>query len=151
MSELRLDLSVAQRRAVSFTADGRKAFVSGASVSVAGELIKPERLILDTGSEVDLIAPEDQVQHLIDATWAPRKLKGVTGHEVRVRVGNGDLLLGPHTQAVELWAHRQCSEWVVGLPVLRSFFLLLAAHETQLPTGPCLVHPRSALPSLPHP
>lgn len=151
MSEIRLDLSASRRLSVSYTADRRKAFVVGAKISVGDLLIEPERLVLDTGSEVDLIVPPADLVDGVVRGWTSRTLGGLTGHRVRARVGKGELLLGPHTQAVELWVTKQASECIVGLPVLRSFFLFLVEQDAQLPTGPCLYHPRSALPCLPHP
>lgn len=100
-----------------------------------------ERLVLDTGCNVPLIAPLSEVRGLLDSTWTPRKkaLRAIGGQWIRATVGQATLVLGSEPfERVEVYAVDQQDGWLLGLPILmRCDILLREAH----PAGPQLVLP----------
>ncbi len=104
-------------------------FIEGVILTVAGKAIPIPRLIVDTGNNFGLMGPSSAVSALPDDKYdvpvhdLDRKLMG-TGFDAQLE-------MGAWRDAIEVIVLDEEDEWLLGLPVLRLFDLLLRPDPDQ--------------------
>jgi len=105
--------------------------------------LEVDAIDLDTGGALALIAPSDAVEELLESGEARPGKVGTAAGEVPTRVIEVTLRLGDWIlDGVELHASQAHDRWLLGMPVLRHFDLLL---RDQHLGGPWLVGPAPGL------
>ena len=125
-----------------YVAGGRKVRVMGVRLDFAEVTIDIESAMLDTGLDVAVFGPEEDVRsRAIDAPYRHGNIRGIAGKALPTQVRDTTVVLGTLQIPGELYTAPGREEWTLGLPVLRHFHLLLCDGDADVTAGPCLVAP----------
>lgn len=107
-----------------------------------GTTLEPDFAVLDTGLEVALLGPASEVPRGVGPVRGGM-LFGLSGSPLPTQNYEGTLLLGTNREChenVEVAFAKGLPCWIIGLPILRHYHLLLAP-DPSLPRGPVLARP----------
>lgn len=136
------DVPRRRRLPLHYSSDGRNIRVFGVRLDFSEGSIEVESAVLDTGMDVAIFGPEEEVaRHLSETPFYRGTVKGIAGNQLQARIRDTTIVLGSMQIPGKLYTAKKEREWVIGLPVLRRFHLLLPEDDADVSSGACLVAP----------
>lgn len=128
---------------IDYIKGGRQAVVRYLALDLSNGTHEIGEAVLDTGCDVPLYGPRRDVEHLIDEAELRqgKKMTGITGHSVPCEVFTAHLNIAHQVVPVEVYVSEGAPAWILGLPVLRRFHLLLAEGDRSVSAGSHLRRP----------
>ena len=105
--------------------------------------VEVDAVLIDTGSALPLLAPEAEAARCVDLASCPPSTVSTAGGDVKARQFEATIRLGEWTfSGVEVHASPRFERWIIGIPVLKHFNLML---RDPVVHAPVLWGPRSRI------